>query len=176
MWIECAVQMAMQWSRFREPSDEVRRLGGRGRERPEGGSGLVLADGKPEEWPRERGTTLKVDDPALGEVREALRGGLGEGLLGLVLFGSAARWEAREGSDWDLLLVAEKLPDRFLKRQRFLRGLLPSARRGSLSFIAKTRAEFEGGSPRTTSMWPWTASFSSSGTAIWRESSGGSGT
>jgi predicted nucleotidyltransferase len=88
-----------------------------------------------------------VDDPALVEVRDALRRGLGEGLWGLALFGSAARGEARGEGDWDLLLVAQELPEKFLERHRFLRALLPSARRGKVSFIAKTCAEFEAGFP-----------------------------
>jgi len=88
-----------------------------------------------------------VERRALEEVRDALRAGLGEGLWGLVLFGSAARGEAHEANDWDLLLVAEGLPEGFLERHRFLRALLPSAWRGRVSFIAKSRAEFEAGFP-----------------------------
>ena len=88
-----------------------------------------------------------MGDPALTEVREGLRSGLAGRLWGLVLFGSAARGEAREGSDWDLLLVADELPEGFLERHRFLRALLPSACRGRVSFIAKSRAEFEAGFP-----------------------------
>ncbi|MGH7362033.1 MAG: nucleotidyltransferase domain-containing protein [Candidatus Methylomirabilales bacterium] len=88
-----------------------------------------------------------VERRALEEVRDALRAGLGEGLWGLVVFGSAARGEDRAGSDGDLLLVAEELPERFLERHRFLRALLPLARRGRVSFIGKARAEFEAGFP-----------------------------
>lgn len=88
-----------------------------------------------------------IDDPDLRDVVEALRRDLGEALCGLVLFGSAARGEARERSDWDLLLVAEELPARCMERHRFLRSLLPPARRGRASSIAKSPTEFEAGFP-----------------------------
>jgi Polymerase beta, Nucleotidyltransferase len=45
-----------------------------------------------------------------------LREGLGDDLLAVVLFGSRARGEAREGSDWDFLVVARDLPKRTLER------------------------------------------------------------
>jgi predicted nucleotidyltransferase len=83
----------------------------------------------------------------LSTLVEGLQHGLSEQLWGLVLFGSVARGEAQEGSDLDLLLVADGLPEKFTARMRHLRCLLPSALRGGVSFIAKTRAEFEAGFP-----------------------------
>jgi predicted nucleotidyltransferase len=83
----------------------------------------------------------------LSTLVEGLQHGLSEQLWGLVLFGSVARGEAKEGSDLDLLLVADGLPEKFTARMRHLRCLLPSALRGGVSFIAKTRAEFEAGFP-----------------------------
>lgn len=78
---------------------------------------------------------------------EGLKHGLPQKLWGLVLFGSVARGEAKESSDLDLLLVADNLPEKFTARSRHLRRLLPSELRGTVSFIAKTRAEFEAGFP-----------------------------
>ena len=90
---------------------------------------------------------MRFEAEDLGGVVEGLRKALGAGIRGLVLFGSGARREAREGSDWDLLVVADELPGGLLERNRFLRSLVPPAWRGRVSFIAKTRAEFEGGFP-----------------------------
>ena len=78
---------------------------------------------------------------------EGLQHGLSEQLWGLVLFGSVARGEAQESSDIDLLLVADDLPEKFMARTRYIRRLLPGELRGAVSFIAKTRAEFEAGFP-----------------------------
>lgn len=78
---------------------------------------------------------------------KSLEHGLSEQLWGLVLFGSVARGEAKESSDLDLLLVADGLPEKFMARMRYLRRLLPGELRGAVSFIARTRAEFETGFP-----------------------------
>jgi predicted nucleotidyltransferase len=83
----------------------------------------------------------------LAPLVEGLKYGLSQTLWGLVLFGSVARGEAKESSDLDLLLVADDLPEKFTARTRYLRGMLPSDLRGTVSFIAKTRAEFEAGFP-----------------------------
>ena len=83
----------------------------------------------------------------LSPLVEGLQHGLAENLWGLVLFGSVARGEAKESSDLDLLLVADNLPEKFIARTQYLRCVLPGEIRGSASFIAKTRAEFEAGFP-----------------------------
>lgn len=87
------------------------------------------------------------EDEALKALVKAFEEGLGEALWGMVLFGSAARGEATETSDLDVLVVADALPERFADRMRLLRRLLPSSLRGRASLLAKTRAEFEGGFP-----------------------------
>jgi predicted nucleotidyltransferase len=73
---------------------------------------------------------------------EALRAGLGERLVAVVLFGSRARGDHRPESDWDLLVIAEGLPERPFDRQLFLNRLV-SACRAPVSVIARTRQEFE---------------------------------
>jgi predicted nucleotidyltransferase len=55
---------------------------------------------------------------ALAAATEAWRRLLGSRLLSLVLFGSVARGEAREGSDIDLLVVAEGFPRSLRERRR----------------------------------------------------------
>ncbi len=77
----------------------------------------------------------------------SLKQALQEDLWGIVLFGSVARGEAREYSDLDILLVADDLPEKFTTRIQHLRKILPGDIRGSVSFMARTRTEFEGGFP-----------------------------
>lgn len=79
----------------------------------------------------------------LAPVVEALRAALGEQLIALVLFGSRARAEADETSDWDLLLIAGELPAGRLKRHFALKRALPQDWRGQTALLAKTPAEFE---------------------------------
>jgi Nucleotidyltransferase domain len=83
----------------------------------------------------------------LHPVVEALINGLPGTLWGVVLFGSAARAEATETSDLDLLVVADDLPEAFGERVRLLRRLAPTPLRGKIALIAKTRNEFEAGFP-----------------------------
>lgn len=76
-----------------------------------------------------------------------LRKGLGDDLLAVVLFGSRARGEAREGSDWDFLVVARDLPERTLERAFLLKKMLPPLYRGEASLLARTPEEFMAGLP-----------------------------
>lgn len=71
-----------------------------------------------------------------------LRQGLGDDLVAVVLFGSRARGEAREGSDWDVLIVANSLPGRTLERAIQLKRMLPPDYCGEVSLLAKTPEEF----------------------------------
>lgn len=74
---------------------------------------------------------------------EALHAGLGDRLVAVVLFGSRARGDAHEHSDWDLLVIAEGLPENHFERHLFLKPLLPPDCRGAVSILAKTPEEFE---------------------------------
>ncbi len=76
------------------------------------------------------------------EAVSKLREGLGEDLVAVVLFGSRARGEAREGSDWDVLVIANNLPGRTLERAIWLKRMLPAAYRGEISLLARTPEEF----------------------------------
>ncbi len=73
----------------------------------------------------------------------ALKDALGDRLVALVLFGSQARGEADEASDWDLLLIAKDLPTGTLKRHFALKRALPPLWRGRIALLAKTPEEFE---------------------------------
>lgn len=89
----------------------------------------------------ERAEVLKE---TLHPIIEALMQGLGENLIALVLFGSRARGDAKEHSDWDVLLIARKLPEHPLERLRFLQAMFLSRWQGRIAFVAKTLEEFEG--------------------------------
>ncbi len=83
-------------------------------------------------------------DPAAREAVEALARSLSEGLVAVVLFGSRARGEASEDSDWDLLVIAEDLPSRTLDRYLLLKQILLRNCRGSFSVLGKTPSQLEG--------------------------------
>ncbi|MFZ2362451.1 MAG: nucleotidyltransferase domain-containing protein [Anaerolineae bacterium] len=74
---------------------------------------------------------------------DALRTGLGDRLISVVLFGSRARQEGRADSDWDLLVIAAGLPETTFARRLYLKNLLPASCRGAASILARTPAEFE---------------------------------
>ncbi len=80
---------------------------------------------------------------ALSPVIEALRTGLDDSLVAVVLFGSWARGEAGPESDWDLLVIACKLPPKALARHFYLKSMLPADWRARISLLAKTPQEFE---------------------------------
>ncbi|MGB3633943.1 MAG: nucleotidyltransferase domain-containing protein [Rubrobacteraceae bacterium] len=85
------------------------------------------------------------------DVPEGVVSGLGEGLgwnlVSVVLFGSRARGETHEGSDWDFLVVARDLPEGTLERVFRLKKMIPPLYRGEASLLAKTPEEFTAGLP-----------------------------
>jgi predicted nucleotidyltransferase len=89
-------------------------------------------------------TRANYSEEILNQVVAALRTALGDRLMAVVLFGSQARGEAREDSDWDVLVIAEELPEDPLERGHLLRQLLPIPCRVAISFLARTPQEFEG--------------------------------
>jgi uncharacterized protein len=68
-------------------------------------------------------------------------------LVAVVLFGSRARGEANVGSDWDVLVVARRLPGGTLERAFLLKRTLPAEHRGEVSLLAKTPEEVMAGLP-----------------------------
>lgn len=80
---------------------------------------------------------------ALRQVVEALRQGLGGSLVAAVLFGSRARGEGTEASDWDLFVIARHLPPGSFQRHIRLKTLLPVEWRGRVSLLSRTPEEFE---------------------------------
>lgn len=80
---------------------------------------------------------------ALSPVVAALRQGLGDKLVAVVLFGSRARGDATQASDWDLLVIARHLPSRFFQRHIQLKMLLPVEWRAKVSLLARTPEEFD---------------------------------
>ena len=83
----------------------------------------------------------------LNQVVKALKQGLDDRLIAAVLFGSRARGESHEESDWDLLVIARDLPPRPFPRLRFLKAMMPAIWRGRISLLAKTQDEFEASLP-----------------------------
>lgn len=85
--------------------------------------------------------TLRVLHETPEHIVDAVRRRLGDQLVAVVLFGSRARGESREDSDWDLLLIAEGLPQGELERMQVLRQALSECR--GVTVLLKTPAEFE---------------------------------
>jgi predicted nucleotidyltransferase len=79
----------------------------------------------------------------LSSLTAALYEQLGSRLVALVLFGSRARGDAGDNSDWDLLLIAEDLPRKVFERHMYVKRLLPLPWRAVASVLAKTPNEFE---------------------------------
>ena len=80
----------------------------------------------------------------LHEAVDRLLAALGDRLLGVVLYGSHARGEAREGSDVDLLVIARGLPERWYERSVYVHHPLKEvASAPPFSVLAKTPEEFE---------------------------------
>jgi predicted nucleotidyltransferase len=87
---------------------------------------------------------MKDQEEILNQIVTALREGLGERLVAVVLYGSRARGRACEASDWDFFIIASDLPAHLWERHILLKSLLPAAYRGAVSLLAKTPQEFEG--------------------------------
>jgi predicted nucleotidyltransferase len=87
-------------------------------------------------------TNPHQEQEAPEQIVSALRDGLGNRLVAVVLFGSRARGEASDSSDWDMLIIVESLPRRIFERRKTLLQSLPPRYRGAISMLAKTPEEF----------------------------------
>jgi predicted nucleotidyltransferase len=87
--------------------------------------------------------TMEDQKNILSQIVTALQEGLGERLVAVVLYGSRARGQARDASDWDLFIIATDLPMQLWERHILLKRFLPAAFRGAVSLLAKTPQEFE---------------------------------
>ena len=79
---------------------------------------------------RHRNIANRTVDHPLEPVVSALRQALAPNLRAIVLFGSRARGDHQPESDWDLLVIADRLPERTFPRYLYLKRLLPDAWRG----------------------------------------------
>ena len=86
---------------------------------------------------------MEDQEAILFQLVTALQEGLGERLVAVVLYGSRARDQAREPSDWDLFIIATDLPRRLWERHILLKRFLPAVYRGAVSLLAKPPQEFE---------------------------------
>ncbi len=66
---------------------------------------------------------------------------LGDRLISIILFGSHARGDAKETSDYDLFIIADGLPLKPFQRKLFIRKPLQGQFEERLCIIAKTREE-----------------------------------
>jgi predicted nucleotidyltransferase len=81
--------------------------------------------------------------PQMRPIVATLKQAMGDNLMAIVLFGSRARGDADEMSDWDLFVITQYLPQKSFQRHLYLKKLLPDLWRGQVAIIAKTPAEFE---------------------------------
>jgi predicted nucleotidyltransferase len=86
---------------------------------------------------------VSILQQTIDEAIQALRDLLGESLLAVVLYGSWSRGDARPGSDVDLFVVAQNLPEHRFDRSRYLHKAVAGRCPLPVSILAKESAQFE---------------------------------
>ncbi len=87
---------------------------------------------------------LSADEQVdLTQVLDWLKSILGSRLVSVVLFGSRARRDHRPGSDYDVLVIANGLPDDFVERDRFFYERRRGRGLPRLGLVAKSPQLFE---------------------------------
>lgn len=82
-----------------------------------------------------------LNSPVFKKIVGCYKEYLGDHLISLVLFGSRARGEEKKTSDYDLLIIAEKLPPRHFQRVLFVRSPLKGQYQENFCIIAKSPEE-----------------------------------
>ncbi len=82
-----------------------------------------------------------MKDSTLQQIVKIYKDYLGDALFSMVLFGSHARGDATETSDYDLFIIAERLPAKPVKRILFTRTPLKGQFNERFSIMAKTPQE-----------------------------------
>lgn len=88
-----------------------------------------------------------IDSSVFKNIIDCYNDFLGDTLISIVLFGSRARQDAKESSDYDLFIVAEDLPVKPFQRVLFIRDPLKGQFEEKLCIIAKTPEEVLGTFP-----------------------------
>ena len=89
----------------------------------------------------------KMLNSSFGKIVDCYKSYLGSRLISLVLFGSRARGDANKSSDYDLFIIAEKLPSKPFQRVLFIRSPLRGQYDEKFCIIAKTPEEVLQGFP-----------------------------
>jgi len=90
---------------------------------------------------------MKSIEPICQKVVQRLRETLGEKLISVALFGSYARGDYHQGSDLDLLVIAEGLPAHPVERIQWLYTLVVLVAKKRVGFVAWTPEEFSNAFP-----------------------------
>ncbi len=83
-----------------------------------------------------------MDKEFTNRIVEVFKSYLGDNLICIILFGSRARGEASEGSDYDLFIISKNLPTSQIERSRFISIPLYKNNLEGLSILAKSPEEF----------------------------------
>ena len=90
---------------------------------------------------------MDLIEPICQAVIQRLRETLGEKLISVALFGSYARGDSHPGSDIDLLVIAEQLPEHPVERMQWLHKLIVPVTKKRVGFVGWTPEDFSSAFP-----------------------------